>query len=208
VLITYGEGGPFYDAAAGVAGVATFVDSLNLASPLRSGLEVRRGYHSLLTPDALEENDYCDVAPIITVPDTISGLTVDSPHDADWYRFRVNVAQRLKFSIETSGVLAGFADLDTYVVRDFRPDSLVVVDFGVGADVTNETAGALLDPGDYFLIVVDFLGVPAEYTLISEIPPSGPPLASSASLQAALDQKRASSSSKNPRLPRGGRNKR
>jgi len=50
-----------------------------------------------------------------------------------------------------------------------RPDSLVVVDFGVGADVTNETGGVALEVGDYFLIVVDFLGVPTEYTLSSEI---------------------------------------
>jgi hypothetical protein len=196
VFVTYGEGGPFYDATAKVAGVASFVDSLNLASPLRSGLEIRRGYKSLLPPDDLEENDYCDVAPSITVPGTVGPLTVDSPHDADWYRFRIDTPTPLKFSITTAGDFSEFADLDTYVVRDFRPDSLVVVDFGVGADVTNETAGVELEPGDYFLIVVDFLGVPTQYMLTSEVIQAVPSQVDPALLQVILNRKRKESDSR------------
>ena len=69
-----------------------------------------------------------------------------------------------------------------YVIRDWRPDSLVVVDFGIGADATvvNVTEGVFLDPGDYLLLVVDFIGLPTEYTLSSEILPTLPPVPLSA----------------------------
>lgn len=187
VFVTYGEGSPFYDEPSGTAAVGVFVDSLNLAQPLRAGLEIRQGYHSLLEKDALEENDYCDVASSITVPGRIEKLTIDSPHDADWYRFRIDTAQRLQFNVETTGDLADFADLDTYVVRDLRPDSLVVVDFSGGADAA-ATAAVELEPGNYFVVVVDFLGVPTEYTLTSELV-NAPPV-SGTGMQVLLDEKR------------------
>jgi len=203
VFVTYGEGGPFFDTTTKLSGLAVFVDSLNLAIPLRSGLEIRRGYHSILAPDQFEENDYCSVARDITVPGTLSGLTIDSPHDADWYRFTVGQdGQRVQFRLEAA---EDFADLDTYVVRDLRPDSLVVVDFGVGADVTNETGGVPLEAGDYFLIVVDFLGVPTEYTLSSEILTAVPALDVEAA-RASLAGKRSAAQVRDlllqPRVPR------
>ncbi len=190
VLVTYGQSNPFYDPGSRTSGVGVFTDSLNLASPLRAGLEIRRGYHSILTRDAFEENDYCDVASNITVPGSVGSLTIDSPHDADWYKFRIDTAQRVRFSIETSGVLAAIADLDTYVVRDFRPDSLVVVDVDVGAEAANQTTGVELAPGNYFLIVVDFLGVPTHYTLISEVLAAAPAPIDAPTMQDAIDAKR------------------
>jgi hypothetical protein len=189
VLVSYGEGFPFYDKPNNLAGVGVFVDSLNLAQPLRTGLEIRPGYNSLLPRDDLEENDYCDVARDIAVPGTITSLTVDSPHDADWYKFTLGSPQRVRFRVETTGDFADFADLDTYVVHDLRPDSLVVVDFGAGADV-DATEGALLDAGDYFLIVVDFLGVPTQYTLSSEILGATPAAQDIPSMKSLLERKR------------------
>ena len=75
------------------------------------------------------------------------------------------------------------ADLDTYVVQDFRPDSLVVVGFQLGAVDAQQATGTFLEAGDYFLLVVDFLGVPTEYVLRSEIvdPAPGPAGVESAS---------------------------
>jgi hypothetical protein len=190
VLVNYGEGGPFYDPATKLSAVATFVDSLNLVTPLPTGLEIRPGYNSIIGPDQFEENDYCSVAPQISVPDTLRQLTIDTPHDADWFSFTMSTSETVRFSVE---VTENFADLDTYVIRDWRPDSLVVVDVGLGADgdVASVTAGAVLDPGDYFLVVVDFLGVPTEYTLSSEIDNSLPVPAAAQSVGSLLtDRKR------------------
>jgi hypothetical protein len=174
VLVNYGEGGPFYDPAVNLSAVGVFVDSLNLVVPLPSGLRVRRGYSSTLDPDRFEENDYCNVAQTIAVPDTLTQLTIDTPHDADWYAFSLSDGANVQFTVD---VAENLADLDTYVVRDWRPDSLVVVDFGFGADATavTKTEGLFLDAGDYFLIVVDFLGLPSEYTLSSEVLPATVP---------------------------------
>lgn len=205
VFISFGEGAPFFNASTNVSGVAVFVDSLNIVDPIQTGLRIVPGYHSMLQPDALEENDYCDVASTIDVPDTLGPLTIDSPHDADWYRFHVGGSGEIvRFSL---AVADSNADLDMYVVRDVLPDSLVLVDFGFGTDISrNETAGLFLDPGDYFLIVVDFFGIPTEYTLSSRVLTGVPdrlPL-ESASEQLALrrQQTRARRLRLNPQLPR------
>jgi len=191
VFVNYGEGGPFYDPATRLSGVAAFVDSLNLVTPLPTGLKIKPGYNSILAPDQFEENDYCSVAPQISVPDTLSQLTIDTPHDADWFSFTIDTSQSVRFSVE---VTESFADLDTYVIRDWRPDSLVVVDLGLGADgdVASVTAGAVLDPGNYFLVVVDFLGVPTEYTLSSVTDNSVPVPASAESIGSLLEARKRS----------------
>ena len=202
VMVPYGEGGPFYDPAAKLSGVGVFVDSLNLVVPIPTGLRIKPGYHSVLEPDKYEENDYCNVAQTIAVPDTLDRLTTDTPHDADWYAFNLATGANVQFTVE---VTENFADLDTYVIRDWRPDSLVVVDFGFGADAAavNQTEGLFLDPGNYFLLVVDFLGLPTEYTLSSEILPTVPPLpASVQSLRDRLDAKRRTVGK--PMRPPGG----
>jgi len=168
VMVAYGAGGPFYDPAVNVSGIGVFVDSLNLVTPLPTGLRIKPGYHSALVPDRFEENDYCSVAQNLTVPGTIDRLSIDTPHDADWYSFSLAAPTILQFSVD---VVEQFGDVDTYVIQDWRPDSLVVVDFGFGVDAAavNSTKGALLDPGNYFLLVVDFIGLPTEYTLSSQI---------------------------------------
>jgi hypothetical protein len=172
VFVNYADGGPFFDKTTSVAGIAVFVDSLNLLEPLRYGLNIQPGYRSALAADRYEENDYCNPDQVIAVPDTIVDLTIDTPHDADWYRFEVTGTDKtVRFSVEAEEDLA---DLDYYVVRDFRPDSLVVVGFQFGKDDAQTAAGAFLEVGDYFLIVVDFIGVPTPYTLRSEIIAIGP----------------------------------
>jgi len=185
VMVAYGEGGPFYDPAVNVSGIGVFVDSLNLVTPLPTGLRIKPGYHSALVPDRFEENDYCSVAPSIAVPGIVDRLSIDTPHDADWFKFTVGTGANVQFAVDAT---EEFADADMYVIRDWRPDSLVVVDFGFGADAAavNQTTGAFLDPGDYFLIVVDFIGLPTEYVLSSEILPVAP--TASVTAQAMKDQ--------------------
>jgi hypothetical protein len=175
VMVAYGESGPFYDPMANVSGIGVFVDSLNLVTPLPTGLRIKRGYHSAILPDRFEENDYCSVAQGITVPSTVDRVNIDTPHDADWYKFSVATGANIQFTVDA---VEEFADVDMYVIRDWRPDSLVVVDFGIGADATvvNVTEGVFLDPGAYLLLVVDFIGLPTEYTLSSEILPTLPPV--------------------------------
>ncbi len=203
VFVTYGEGSPLYDPVSNLSAVAVFLDSLNLVTPLPAGLKIKPGYNSILDPDQFEENDYCSVAPQISVPDTLRQLTIDTPHDADWFSFSINSTETVQFAVE---VAEDFADLDTYVIRDWRPDSLVVVDFGFGADgdVASVTAGVSLDPGNYFLVVVDFLGVPTEYTLSSEIGVAVPVPASAESLRTLLDRRERSLEAQRGRLNRRG----
>jgi hypothetical protein len=136
-------------------------------TPTRYELLILNGYTSILPPDAAEENDYCDVAtPINPAGPVTATLTVDNPHDVDWFRF---TAPLLGLAL-TASVTAQHAeaDLDLYLVRDFRPDSLVLVAAATGPGTTDGFELPLLLPqGDYFLLVVDFQGQPTAYTLSS-----------------------------------------
>ncbi|MFQ5705206.1 MAG: hypothetical protein ACE5HT_14450 [Gemmatimonadales bacterium] len=209
VFVTYGEGGAFFDAPTKVAGLAVFVDSLNIPQPLPAGLTIAPGYNSVLPPDQFEENDYCTVAADLTVPGTLNAtstvrsLTIDSPHDADWFKFTVGgTGAAVQFTL---AVADSVADLDLYVVRDFRPDSLVLVDFGIGGGVANQTVGAFLDPGQYFLVVADFFGIPTEYELTSDVlsvvrPPVPAAAVRSASVRSRLDRAAARRRGTRPKI--------
>jgi hypothetical protein len=113
--------------------------------------------------DSEEENDYCDAAG--PLPTGNAPLTIDNPHDVDWYRFSV-----------------------MYLIRDFRPDSLVLVLGATTAgDVDEVIENRLLPAGGYFLVVFDFTGVPTGYTLSSALtaPPVGAAPAAAASAGSA-----------------------
>ena len=159
-------------------------DSVAQAFALPSTVRISPSYRSVLAPDAYEENDYCDLAAPITVPGSQSGLTIDNPHDVDWYRFTVSapLGQALQFTVTAEDAAA---DLDIWVVRDVLPDSLVIEDLAFGPGRTDATSGRLLPAGDYFLIVTDFIGVPTSYTLsgagVLPSPPAAVPPASAAS---------------------------
>ncbi len=206
VFVTYGEGGAFFDAPSKSAGLAVFVDSLNIPQALPAGLRIVPRYETVLPPDQFEENDYCTVAADLIVPgalnatSTVRSLTIDSPHDADWFKFTVGgTGASVRFTL---AVADSVADLDLYVVRDLRPDSLVLVDFGIGGGVDNQTVGLFLDPGNYFLVVADFFGIPTEYELTSKVlslvrPPAPP--AVSASLVVRLEKAAARRRSARPK---------
>jgi hypothetical protein len=135
-------------------------------TPTRYEMLVLNQYTSVLPPDAAEENDYCDVAtPYVPTGSVTANLTVDNPHDIDWFRFTIPGPVGRAVSVTVTAQNAD-ADLDLYLVRDLRPDSLVLEALG-SEPGTVDSVGALLMPGDYFLIVVDFQGQPTAYTLMS-----------------------------------------
>lgn len=120
-------------------------------------------YRSALPPDAAEENDICDLAKPFSLADA-QDFTIDNPRDIDWFTLSVTGAG----TTVTLEVLTEVedADLDLYLLRDERPDSLPVVGFSAIGGQSDEVS-AFLDPGDYFLVVVDFAGIPTSYSLAS-----------------------------------------
>ena len=161
------------------------------AEPTAYQLLVTAQYNSSIPRDALEENDYCDVAK--PVGQTAGAtLTIDNPHDIDWYRFTRNLPTSVSVTATAGSAVSPnlpSPDLDLYVIRDFTPDSLVLVAAGT-TEGSTEAVSALLPAGDYFLVVVDFAGSPVQYTLSSTFlaPPMegpAPPSPSAASRPAA-----------------------
>lgn len=130
---------------------------------------VAKSYVSVLSPDGSEENDFCDVA---TPLPTSGTLTIDNPHDPDWYRLTVPSGGRT-FSLNVTAADT-LADLDVYVYGDFRPDSLPLYWLGFDAGQT-ESFSVFLDQGDYFVTVIDYPGQPTTYTMSSTLaaPPAG-----------------------------------
>jgi len=155
-------------------------------------------YLSVLGPDVAEENDYCDVAAPLPLPGSTS-LTIDNPHDIDWFRFSVPLPTTFT---ATATAAATDADLDLYVAQDFRPDSLVLVALKSDPGNAETLTGALL-PGDYFLVVVDFPGVPTNYTLTAGAVPAPPATAASVGwdLEPNLRQLQAKRAAAGPSRP-------
>ncbi len=155
-------------------------------------------YASVIQPDAAEENDYCDVAASLPLPGPAT-LSIDNPHDIDWFRASVPAQTTLTL---TATAANDEADLDLYLVRDFRPDSLVLITVG-SKPGASESVDAILDPGDYFLVVVDFPGVPTQYTLSAAVTPvvAAPATGTSASLSDGLRQLRDKRAAQGPLRP-------
>ena len=125
--------------------------------------------------DAHEEDDYCDAAdakPVSLTPSYSDTLTIDDPHDVDWFRFsfpgglqslRVRTAARPFAATDTS-------DIDLYVVRFPNPGDtlLTVVASSARAGSTEDIQFLTLAAGEYYAVVVDFAGVPTRYSLCIE----------------------------------------
>jgi hypothetical protein len=138
--------------------------------------------------DRFEENDVCTMAddpakriPVAPGAPFADTLTIDVPHDLDWYRFRVT-AQLLTDSTTIRVASRPFggagaadrSDLDLYVL------DTNFVDLGSSANVGSQDILKLrLATGDYYLAVVDYLGEPTRYSLcmsvrVGCIPPFAP----------------------------------
>jgi len=137
------------------------------------------GYQTVdrrIGPDRFEENDlwcrfadrnFANPALQITISPTISfedsTLTIDNPHDIDWYKFRVTVSDTVTVQLRPRPLAAGVdpSNVDLYVMR--------ASDFSfVGSDVTAGSFAkvkAFLAAGDYYVGVVDRIGVPTRYSM-------------------------------------------
>jgi hypothetical protein len=124
--------------------------------------------------DRFEENDVCNFAddnfatlPVVLsvpTPTFTDTLTIDNPHDPDWIRFRVLTAVAVNVTIKTSGrPLPGEpfdpSDIDLYVLG-VSPFSQLGSVSSVGS---RESLTVNLNPGDYYLFVVDYQGEPTRY---------------------------------------------
>jgi hypothetical protein len=153
----------------------------------RYGLVVLQSYEvsdRRIPADRFEENDLClfadsnfaDPARRIDLAAAFAeNLTIDLPHDVDWLRFRVPGVVPQSVTVRTVAHTFGKpdrTDIDTYVLRvpvDARGLEAVGGDAGTGS---SSAATMLLDPGDYYLAVVDSAGVPTHYGVCIAVGPT------------------------------------
>lgn len=138
--------------------------------PGRYGITVLQGYHTQLPPDRFEPNDlWCrdpDTSHVDVVrggpSHVLTGLTVDRPHDLDFYRFRLLGLPSDTDTVTIKVVAAnGAADLDlTVVSQDFN--NTYGQTFTVG---TRDSLSVRLPAGTYVVNVSDYPGVPTPYAL-------------------------------------------
>ena len=145
----------------------------------RYGLAVLQSYETAdrrIPADRFEENDICDFADANFADPSLAidlstpfaeNLTIDTPHEIDWLRFRVPGATPAAVTVKTVAYTFGKgvdrSDLDTYVLRvpvDARGLEMVGGDNGTGS---TSSATMILEAGDYYLAVVDSAGYPAHY---------------------------------------------
>lgn len=157
--------------------------------PGRYGLAVLDGYHTAepaIGPDRFEENDTCDfadrtfLAPATQIDLTAEfsdSLTVDNPHDVDWIRFRVPGAVPQPVTIRSEaragpGSAANASDIDLYLLT-VPGGPLGLEPRGLSRSTgSSETLSVILDPGDYYLVVTDYAGVPTRYALCAALGPA------------------------------------
>jgi hypothetical protein len=128
-------------------------------------------------PDRFTPNNTCDLARAnfldptrtITVAPAPgfrdSTLTIDNPHAVDWYRFDVTGVAAQMVTIVSRPLPLATADssaIDVYVLSDSVAQLGKAVATVSGAW---DTLTVLLNPGQYYLAVVDFAGVPTRYSL-------------------------------------------
>jgi hypothetical protein len=153
----------------------------------RYSLAVVQGYivaDPRVQPDRFEENDNCDYADdnyfgnpstriSIGVGQSFSDtLTIDNPHDVDWFVFRAGAATTITVKAQSQDLLNNTAgptdrsDIDLYLFK--HPNQ----GHGLNERARDTRSGtqssmtiALPAPGDYYLVVVDSAGVPAKYSV-------------------------------------------
>ncbi|MBI4420196.1 MAG: PPC domain-containing protein, partial [Gemmatimonadetes bacterium] len=142
-------------------------------------LVVLRGYHTVnsrIGPDRFEENDlWCNYAEanfsdpalriILDAATPLfadSTLTIDNPHDVDWYKFRVATGDTITIQTKSRPLTpVDLSDIDLYLYSSTF--SFLSVVQTAGSSV--ERIKRFLPAGDYFLGVVDRTGVPTRYSL-------------------------------------------
>jgi hypothetical protein len=176
------------------------------SQPGRYGLAVFEGYITsdpTVPRDAHEEDDFCDAADARGLAVTVPGgtfrdtLTIDNPHDIDWIRFRVTslTSVTIKMASVTSAATVDSSDVDLFLLTVPGGGASSTLDLLNRSDAagSTETMTTLLSAGDYYLVAVDYQGVPVAYDVcISAIGggcatfPSGP--ATSSALSASVQR--------------------
>jgi hypothetical protein len=172
------------------------------------GVAVLDGYFTTdptIGPDRFEGNRTCtladanflDPARTIAVDPTRkfrdSTLTIDNPHAVDWYRFHVTNSGLQSVQIQ-SRPLPFTAGLDSSAIDLYVLTTDTLGQLGKATATVPGAQDSLtlsLATGDYYLVVVDFAGVPTRYALcivmsilphcdpaITAAPPAGRPGAS------------------------------
>ncbi|HEX7337593.1 MAG TPA: hypothetical protein VF252_10335 [Gemmatimonadales bacterium] len=165
------------------AGSMDFVSLFVLSG--RYGLAVVDGYitsNPAIGFDRFEENDNCEYADRnfanpATLVDLASpfseALTIDNAHDVDWIRFRVPgvIPQLVTFkTAPPTGVNGNKAgDVDLYVLGIPIAGSPLDVRGSSRTQGSNESLTLTLDPGEYYMVVTDFAGNPARYSLCAAV---------------------------------------
>jgi len=148
------------------------------SQPGRYGLAVFEGYITsdpTVPRDAHEEDDFCDAAdarglavaiPSGSLRDT---LTIDNAHDIDWIRFRVTSLSSvtIKSASLTAATAVDSSDIDLFLLTVPGGGASSTLDLLNRSDAagSSEAMTSLLNPGDYYLVVVDFRGAPVAYDL-------------------------------------------
>jgi len=146
------------------------------SQPGRYGLAVFEGYVTSdpnVPRDAHEEDDFCDAADARGLAVTLPGgtfrdtLTIDNPHDIDWIRFRVTslTTATIKIASVTSATTVDSSDIDIFLLTVPGGGASSSLDVLARSDAagSTETISTALTPGDYYLVAVDYQGVPVAY---------------------------------------------
>ncbi len=162
--------GAFFRVAIEDLAVGTYDLLLGYSFPAGYELRISTSYESQRVPDEAEENDVCQSAFPLGGRDTLQ-LTIDNPHEADWFSFSVSTVSTGVFQAEVIGTVGGFLDpdLDVYVFRRFATDSIALLGLSLPGEDTAPRASVGLVPGEYFVLVTDFAGVPTRYRLVTTI---------------------------------------
>jgi len=148
--------------------------------PGRYGLAVLEGYvtsDATIPRDDHEEDDFCNAGdargPVVTVPAAFlrDTLTIDNPHDVDWIQFSVTGTAVVTVSVASiPPAPSDSSDIDVYVLTvpgggasTSLSESGRSVRFGSTESVTRTLA-----PGDYYAVVLDYVGLPVRYALCIE----------------------------------------
>jgi hypothetical protein len=96
-------------------------------------------------------------------------LTIDNPHDIDWIRFRVAslTTVTIKTASVTSATAADTSDVDLFLLTVPGGGASSSLDLLNRSDAggSTETITTVLGAGEYYLVAVDYQGVPVAYDL-------------------------------------------
>jgi hypothetical protein len=164
------------------------------ASAGRYGLSIVNRYLTAdprLEADRLEDNDTCvdadrwfsDASTRVFI-DSTSGfseiLSIDNPYDVDWLRFQVRDNIRQLVTIRLASRPFGAADSSDLglllgpIPQPFEPDPVFEWTIRSHSAQSGETVGVELEPGDYYLAIVDDAGVATRYALCMALGASCP----------------------------------